>query len=404
METPSQAPTPILQVLFNPEDGGNLNFSAPSAIMDWISKEKNFWGWVLDPGSMATSDLRNGTQEFRTILQRLVSLYDGCGGDASRLNIQEVNIYFSQFRSAVGFHSNSFKAKILRQISTANGITSAAAAFCHLRGQTINLNDPQVFWGVTQYHLQSRGMTHDSNQILVKAFEESREEERKKFELVTDQAKKVVEDLNKAKTDSIELGLLMSKRYEVIKRWGNSRWKFFRKLKQNDIDAGITQLKQVEKTYTEHMHLSAPVQYWKEKASEHSSACATRGWTLLIYTSLASIGFVVSALFSWLHIKEAKEDTYPLLVAGLFISTILFWIGRILVRLYLSEVHLRMDAKQRITMVQTYLALVNDKKIEIGDRELILKPLFAPTSDGIVKDDAAPLISLASLLSARASG
>ncbi|WOI45625.1 DUF6161 domain-containing protein [Acidovorax sp. BLS4] len=68
-------------------------------------------------------------------------------------------------------------------------------------------------------------------------------------------------------------------------------------------------------------------------------------------------------------------------------------------RLYLSAHHLRIDADERAVMVQAYLALTNEGKVTEAERVLVLGPLFRPTVDGIVKDDGAPDLSAASILS-----
>lgn len=47
-----------------------------------------------------------------------------------------------------------------------------------------------------------------------------------------------------------------------------------------------------------------------------------------------------------------------------------------------------MDAKERRTMVMSYLALAHKGKADSEDRKIILEALFRPTEDGIVKDDA----------------
>jgi hypothetical protein len=64
---------------------------------------------------------------------------------------------------------------------------------------------------------------------------------------------------------------------------------------------------------------------------------------------------------------------------------------RIIVRLFLSQVHLAADAAERMTMVQTYLSLKEGgSTFKDDDLRLILGALFRPTSDGIVKDDGLP--------------
>jgi hypothetical protein len=65
----------------------------------------------------------------------------------------------------------------------------------------------------------------------------------------------------------------------------------------------------------------------------------------------------------------------------------------------MSEHHLAVDSEERATMVKTYLALTEKNAADEKERALVLASLFRPTSDGIVKDDAAPDMSPAALLS-----
>jgi hypothetical protein len=82
---------------------------------------------------------------------------------------------------------------------------------------------------------------------------------------------------------------------------------------------------------------------------------------------------------------------------GAAVTTIVFWIGRVLLRIYLSDRHLLSDAEERVAMILTYLALSNDGKVETSDRALILAPLFRTASDGIVKEEG-PDASVAGLM------
>jgi len=49
---------------------------------------------------------------------------------------------------------------------------------------------------------------------------------------------------------------------------------------------------------------------------------------------------------------------------GAFVTTILFWIGRVLLRVYMSDRHHLSDAKERVAIVMTYLAL--SKKVKLS--------------------------------------
>jgi hypothetical protein len=67
------------------------------------------------------------------------------------------------------------------------------------------------------------------------------------------------------------------------------------------------------------------------------------------------------------------------------------WATRLVVRVWLSHVHLATDAAERVVMVKTYLALGADGMPSAdADRQHLLQALFRPASDGIVKDEGIP--------------
>lgn len=160
--------------------------------------------------------------------------------------------------------------------------------------------------------------------------------------------------------------------------------------------------------YREHMQLRAPVDYWSKKATEHRVNSSSLGKVLVCYAIVATAGLL---FFLW----ELTRITLPTGGAdgsqyfrtasiGLIASTIVVWIGRVILRLFLSERHLATDAEERVTLVMTYLALTQEGKLEVVDRPIVLAPLFRAASDGIVKDDGAPDTSLTSILTRNLSG
>jgi len=85
--------------------------------------------------------------------------------------------------------------------------------------------------------------------------------------------------------------------------------------------------------------------------------------------------------------------------------TLFLWTMRILVRMMMSEHHLGVDARGRESMAHTYLALLEDKgATSTEDRAIVLAALFRPITDGLVKDDALPLLSPAAFLSGSLAG
>ncbi len=75
----------------------------------------------------------------------------------------------------------------------------------------------------------------------------------------------------------------------------------------------------------------------------------------------------------------------------ILLATLSFWFIRLLVRIFLSNLHLENDAAERVTMAKTYLALIRDGSLPNGDNiSTVLAALFRPTGDGIVKDEGVP--------------
>lgn len=173
------------------------------------------------------------------------------------------------------------------------------------------------------------------------------------------------------------------------------------------------------------LKMRAPVELWTKRAEEHeSSAKKARTWTLRVGV-VGLLGAVcwsaASAFLAELFFSFALVDGQPKLAAGtlrptwihelifaasstLLYLTLYLWTLRILVRSMLSEQHLAADARSRASMAHTYLALTENGAAEEADRAIVLASLFRPVTDGLVKDDALPLLSPASIISDKLSG
>jgi hypothetical protein len=157
-------------------------------------------------------------------------------------------------------------------------------------------------------------------------------------------------------------------------------------------------LAQLRQTFLEDIALKAPATYWDEKKKTHhllswifglSSAAAMTGSVFLIYT-------FASTFFSAQSVGGAAEAWRLGTLATIVVFAV--WATRIIVRIFLSNLHLASDAAERVVMVKTYLSLLEGERLTAPeDRQLILQSLFRPTADGIVKDEGVPL-SLAEVL------
>lgn len=167
----------------------------------------------------------------------------------------------------------------------------------------------------------------------------------------------------------------------------------------------VNQLDTLEQTYREKLALMAPVQYWNLKATNHKAAekWARRFVVAFFVLALPSLVTMFGGA-SWYLLQNVDRATPPglYIIASAGLATtagVMFWIGRLLTKLYLSQHHLRQDAEERAVMTTTYLAFTAERAADDADRAIILNALFRPTSDGIVKEDGGLDMNLASLLS-----
>lgn len=196
-----------------------------------------------------------------------------------------------------------------------------------------------------------------------------------------------------------------------VLRHSRDRWNESGRLWSKRADDAVTSIRNTENTYTQFMQLRAPVDYWTGKSTDHATQKDKayknlRNYfvvlTLLLLAAFISAGRLVVSVHD-----AANEPValYVLISAGLAVlSTIGFWIGRLLTKLYLSQHHLKTDADERATMIKTYLALTENGAASDADKQIILGALFRPTADGIVRDDGPPDLALQSIAARMLSG
>lgn len=167
-------------------------------------------------------------------------------------------------------------------------------------------------------------------------------------------------------------------------------------------------IRSVEETYKEQLGLKAPVDYWKKKAAAHRASEGTLRWLVIGFFAIAMAAVTVTFWnVGWTLINLAITPGAAPVPSGVYVVTsaglgsaaaVLFWGGRLLTKLYLSQHHLRQDAEERATMTETYLALIENQAASTDDRQVILNALFRNTPDGIVKEEGGLDPSLAAAL------
>jgi len=147
--------------------------------------------------------------------------------------------------------------------------------------------------------------------------------------------------------------------------------------------------------FNNHLALQAPSLYWEKKAKEHQKAATGFAKSFAAALAIGLLGFSIGSLPILAQLQgNATEKT----IVGTLTPIIVFafaaiWVLRILGRQLSRHIQLRDDARERQTMVLTFLALMNEKDagrlVTDNDRILILHALFRPSSTH-APDDAPP--------------
>ncbi len=113
-----------------------------------------------------------------------------------------------------------------------------------------------------------------------------------------------------------------------------------------------------------------------------------------------------SSLSAW-RIALLLRESFPTLVSVVAI----FWLLRILVRIFLTQLHQWSDASERVVMVNTYLAmhvgagiLEGKSAVDEKARTIVLTQIFRHGISGLYKDDAAPMTPLDALKATSSAG
>jgi hypothetical protein len=174
--------------------------------------------------------------------------------------------------------------------------------------------------------------------------------------------------------------------------------------------------------FRENNALKAPVLLWQEKETKHQAeSAATRIYFIrsLIATGVLVIVFALflinradtaNVILGPVGCVSAKPETCSgFSVRGLSILTLmaafftcLLWYVRMQMKLFLSERHLALDARERTAFAQTYIGFLAEKDSSDeaeGQRAAVYAALFRPSTDGIVKDEGGLDPSIAAALS-----
>ncbi len=162
--------------------------------------------------------------------------------------------------------------------------------------------------------------------------------------------------------------------------------------------------------YRQQLELSKTSDLWSARATLHRTNKEKLGGKV-VWAGVCTFLAVVAGAFLFFRggpLITGSDDPFIGTVFGsagtLLVLTLGLWATRVFVRLYMTEHHLAIDAESRAALGDTYISLTADGDAAQDDRKIVLAALFRPVNDGIVNDDALPLVSPAAIMSSYLSG
>ena len=136
----------------------------------------------------------------------------------------------------------------------------------------------------------------------------------------------------------------------------------------------------------EKVALEESVEYWTKKRAQHETAMQVAARRTVVIAGSTLVVFILAVI---IILATTTGEVSPVKISILVaLSTFGVWITRLSTKIFISNLHLGADAYERVTMFQTYFALLAEGKgLNDDNREIILQTLFRPSSTGIVNDD-----------------
>jgi hypothetical protein len=368
---------------------GELTFESIKDVQRWHAAESQAWKWLIDGATNVgglMQDLRNQYANWLSSLGQQINQWNGNPNQDSLR--QQVHSTILNFLSAPDhILSDHPAAQIATQIVTRFGAASGVGALALLLGKPCSVTF-ETARGLVCAMLIRDGIDPKSPEIVSKLIgdinssqDEAKAKRSTEWAALEQQAKDFLASTStefRSETEDRE-----KRSSEMVDRVNSA------------VNGAIKRIEATEATYKEQMKLQAPVAYWSTKAAGHRDALwwsRLRVVIFLIAGSAGLIGLLVALANRASELAAAAPANGSIILLkfsaiAVVATTIAFMVGRMLLRIYLSDRHLLTDAEERIAMIQTYLALSNEGKVSETDRALILAPLFRSAADGIIKDE-----------------
>lgn len=392
-------PTPAVEPLFKidlAENGGLFAPTTTEQVTTWIQREQSFWSWLH------SRQFGNQDQGLKQAIGQLNQAQNDVN-QAAQHRESNPQHYRDQLTSAQNVLRDVFVQRKLPHSSTplAKRIDAyrkdtddqAGNFFASVfvpppQGHHFQPQDIAAWRGIVEGLVDRFNLVNVPLKGRKLAADQSFEQLRNKAETLVGEKTLAYDELHRNYDE-------VAKNVATTADSQATNFSSAQEQRESDFQKLVTEhkeeMEQLRKTFREEIALRAPADYWETKRKGHELMGRITGglsFSAIVGTAVG-LSFFVHDLLGNTPRGTAPESwkVAMLVLIGLFTV----WAVRLVVRIFLSNLHLATDAAERVVMVHTYLSLLEGDRLSGDeDRQLILQALFRPASDGIVKDEGLP--------------
>jgi hypothetical protein len=385
--------------LFSVQLGANGGTFAPTTVQEmheWVQQELSFWSWASTVNAGHKSLLEAALKPLR----QAATVANVCiNGDASnnsdsalRERVNKVQSFVQQaFESHKLPHSKGVLGKRIEAMRVEDPRSAIAYLYVMLapsQGNSHEFDSKDISsWRGFMQAIADRFALISPNDVEVQAQREALQEIYARAETLFGEKKAVVEQLHR---DYVKTAGDISDTNTKQREDFDALVTASKEVLDKALEAHEREMGTLRRTFRESMTLRGPVEYWNSRAAVHEGK--SKELMKVVFGAMAMLALVLGCIATWVFftLTDGKPDAWKVSVL-VFVGVLGVWALRLVVRMFLSHMHLATDAAERVTMVMTYLALLEGEKMPSDeDRKLVLQPLFRPATDGIVKDEGLP--------------
>jgi hypothetical protein len=389
----SALPAPLFEIRLG-SDQIRLAPKSIDELVSWTERECGPWEKVLTVPNPQDTSFLAGVQAVLKNLSRAKQNSATAKGQTGADQLKSIDTARSQIEDVFNSNrmplSDSVRGKLLLEIAAQDPYVAKVALYVAGVGGSPNI-PVQIVVPATARGIVHGALVHSLAGPVAEAaipkLAEKTERDLARWNASHDQA---VERVDKTHREiEMELAKFKAQAAEAA-QMGNALDKQLRESFATELKAAKDELQRFQQATSKEIALKAPTEYWRNKATKHWR----NSWLLVValFVLIGAFAAYAMRLFPALFTQTGKDlPSYGYIAAVVIVATLAFWTLRILVRLFFSQIHLGQDAQERVTMVTTYLALLETGKFAAGDLAVVLNALFRTAADGIVKDEGMPL-------------